>query len=229
MVHNIELLCPQLNKVQFQDITSCWSSLIIFIHTDLVNIFNFLRNMGAQTAMLRCFYLSDKLFLTQGYEWNIKIAKLKDDAAQTPNICSIVVSFSRNTTWLIQNFRALIKQSSNIFYDSETLKGATSDSKIANLNGIIFSFQKYIAWLQISMYNVLSIQVINRQKNFQYEPLYSRFRHIHSILVFYVDVQIALITILKNDAEHFLILEKQLESANIRMSNVFYDLTFHQL
>jgi hypothetical protein len=119
--------------------------------------------------------LFNQLLLARCSKRHVKIAKLEDDAAQTPNICSLVAPLTRNAIWVVKDFRALIKECAHIFNDSLANECVASYSKISNLDSIIFSFQKNVAGFQIPVNNFLLMQVIDRQSDFENKPFDSSF------------------------------------------------------
>ena len=143
----VHVFGPPLNHVQTEEITRRRSRQIIFVHADLVKIPEVLGHLAIDLLVPRLLDLLDEPLLADGTEWCVKVAQLEDYTPKGPDIRSTVITFSSLPRWVIEDFWTLIEQRTHIFHHGRAPPTATGDSKVTNLNGIIFTFQKYIAGL----------------------------------------------------------------------------------
>jgi len=124
------------------------------------------------------------------------------------------------TRRVIEDFRTLIEQSAHVFDHGRAPPTATGDSEVTYLNGIIFTFQKYVAGLQVPMYNVPLMQVVDSGQNLDDKLLDSCLRQTEPILIPQIRFQVTFVAILKQNTQYSLVLEVRFESADIRMPNI---------
>ena len=115
------------------------------------------------------YFLYELLFLVCP-EWILQVCAYGvNDATERPYVHPAVITLS------LEHFWRLEKESSHVFdYRARIL--LSSASEISDLNEIVLAFQKYVAWLEISMNDLARMEVFEGKQYFQNELLDSHLR-----------------------------------------------------
>ena len=153
------------------------SCLIIFVHAYFIQILDILRNIRLYLLMIHIFDFFNKSLHSLCVEWYIEVTYFEDYTAETPDISFAIVTPFKFLRLLriIDNLRALIKQSAFIICSCLSFWIVACNPKISNLYSVIFSFEKYIAGLKISMYDIIIMYVMDSQQNFKNKSFNSIF------------------------------------------------------
>ena len=126
--------------------------------------------MCVDVSMLHFLDVFNKSWLCEGIEWIIEVAQLEQDAAERPYVSSVIASIF--CLVVAQNFGALVQKCTYVFHSCLPSMITTSYPKITNLNRVFLPSKKNITGFQISMNNILLVQIIHPQENFEQKPLY---------------------------------------------------------
>lgn len=118
--------------------------------------------------MFGLFYLVDKSGLALSFEGDIVIAYLEDDAPQTPNIGPAIIPLGAISVF--KNLRALIEERANVLDDAPVDRVA-SDSEVTDLHSVLLTFEEYIAGFEVSVYDLLRMQVVYSKCDLDNESL----------------------------------------------------------